>query len=363
MKVVLISGHAADSDRKTGFHFWAKILSKRGVDVDFITVGSSPISLLKKGGKQLKPPYNKWVPIDKRINRFTWLPIFHPLNFNNKFLDYLSFPLFSLYPLLLPRSLKDKIKCADYFIIESGAGIMIVSALRKLCPDAKFIYNYSDRRGVVQFHPIIPYTEKKVLHHFDMIRLNSSDTADEFPANAPTEYIPQAIDKTLFDEASSNPYTTSKNAISVGDMLFDAASIRDLATHFPDWHFHLFGKGAKIGEPALPNVIEYGEMPFQELVQYIKYADIGLAPYAHVPNAAYLSQSSLKLVQYTYCQLPIVAPDFAVTGRSHARGYTQTSGPVSAFNEAIAIDRRTIEKQQVMGWEEMIDKMMKRAAN
>lgn len=362
MKIVLISGHAADSDRKTGFHFWADILAQRGHTVKFITVGSSPISFLKKNGKQLKPPFNKWARLSENIDKFTWLPIIHPLNWNNALLNHLSWPLFSLYPSLLPDKIIREIKDADYFIIESGAGIMLVPRLRQICPKAKFIYNYSDRRGVVSFHPIIPHTEQKALPCFDMIRLNSPETANEFPAHAKTHYVPQAIDKALFDASVLNPYKTPKNAISVGDMLFDAAAIRNLAQEFPDWSFHIFGKGARIGEPALLNVMEYGEMPFEQLVPYIKFADIGLAPYSFVPDAAYLSQSSLKLVQYTYCQLPIVAPHFASKGRGHVMAYSQDNGPVPAFEQAITVDRSTIDKDGILGWDEMIDTMMKTAS-
>ncbi len=364
MKVVLISGHAADSDRKTGFHFWADILAKRNIDVDFITAGTSPLSFLKKGGKQLKPPYNQWVLIARKIKKFTWLPLFHPLNLKNKFLNYLAWPLFALYPRLLPQNMLDDVKDADYFVVESGAGVMLVPRLRALCPYAKFIYNFSDRSGVVKFHPIIEDSERRALHHFNMVRLNAAVVANDFPQGTPTRYIPQAIDKGLFDQPAPNPYAAPKNAISVGDMLFDAETVRMLAAHFPDWTFHPFGKGSKIG-PPMSNVIEYGEMPFRQLVRYIRHADIGLAPYANIAGTEYLSQSSLKLVQYTYCRLPIVAPAFAAKGRPHVMAYThdEPDSVIRAFESAMALDRRTISSENVMGWEDVIDRMMAMSAN
>ncbi len=362
MKVVLISGHDGASDRKTGFHFWAEIMAARGIGVDFVTVGSSYASLLKKNGKQLKKPFNQWIPLYDRVRKFTWMPLFHPMNFGNKLLNYLSWPVLHFYPFLLPRVLLDEIRDADLFVVESGSGPMLVPKLAKLCPKAKFIYNFSDRFNVVQYHPIIPHSDKYALAHFSMVRLNAADVKDAFPANAPVVYIPQAIDKALFDKPCANPYTGPRNAISIGDMLFDGDTIRDLAAAYPDWTFHLFGKGARLETP-MPNVKEYGEYPFDALVPYLKHADIGLAPYRYGPDREYLSQSSLKLVQYTYCRLPIVAPDFAAMGRDHAFSYSPAGkSAVEAFGEAISYDRNRIDVSSVVGWEDMVDRYLAVAA-
>jgi len=361
MKVVLISGHDGNSDRKTGFHFWMNILAARGAETYFLTVGSSRISLLKKNGKQLKSPYNRWAPLGERMQKYTWLPLFHPLFFKQKILNYLSWPIFALYPYLMPKRLLEPLKQADWFIIENGAGPILVPRLARLNPTARFIYNSSDRPSVVSFHPLVVQAEKKALPYFDVIRLNAAVMAKDFPSEIKTHYIPQAIDKTLFDAVTQNPYPTPKNAINVGDMLFDAQTIETLARAYPDWTFHLFGKGAKITAP-IENVIEHGEMPFEKLVPYLQHADIGLAPYSPSPDAGYLSQSSLKMVQYTYCQLPIVAPDFAASEtRPHLIPYTHGSfdqTAVMAFEKAISYDRSSIDKTSVPSWADVIDKMM-----
>jgi 2-beta-glucuronyltransferase len=359
MKVVLISGHDALSDRKTGFHFWADILDKRGIDVDFITVGSSPISLIRKSGKQLKPPFNKWVRLTDHMRKYTWMPLFHPLNFNNKFLNYLSWPIFHFYPHLMPNDLLASVRNADLFIVENGSGPMLVPKLAKINPKAKFIYNASDRMDVVKFHPIVSKESLDALPLFSMIRLNSAAIEQDFPKEAPTEYIPQAIDKTLFNTPYPNPYKSSRNVISIGDMLFDPQSVLALAKNFPDWNFHLFGKGATLLHPVA-NVIEYGERPFEDLVPYLQHADIGIAPYGNSTEAEYLSQSSLKLVQYTYCRLPIVTPQFAAMGRDHAFGYSPgvESTLIHAFRLCMKHDRKTIDCSSVYDWDDVIDKML-----
>lgn len=359
MKVVLISGHDALSDRKTGFHFWADILDKRGVDVDFITVGSSPLSLIKKNSKVLKPPFNEWVKITDHLRKYTWMPIFHPMNFNNKFLNFLSWPVFQFYPHLMPDELLSSVKNADLFIVESGSGPMLVPKLAKINPRAKFIYNPSDRADVVPFHPIISKKSDEALPYFSMIRLNAAAVEQDFPKGAPTKYIPQAIDKTLFDTPHKNPYKSARNVISIGDMLFDQNTVSTLAENFPDWTFHLFGKQAKLTQP-LPNVIEYGEKAFDKLVPYLQHADIGLAPYSNTKEAGYLSQSSLKLVQYTYCRLPIVTPGFAAKERAHAFAYNPDSPEtlIAAFQQAMVHDRNAIDRSEVQNWDNVIDKML-----
>lgn len=361
MKVVLVSLHDGDSDRKTGFHFWAKILAARGHDVRFLTVGSSYISLLKRGGKQPKRPFNRWQPLEARIRKFTWMPLFHPLNLPSAFLKNISRPLFSLYPKLLPSSLLKSLQGTDLFIIESGQGSMLVPRFAELCPKAKFIYNPSDRHSVIKFHPLVAESEKKALPYFTAIRLNSASVANDFPKSAPTHYIPQAIDKKIFDAPSPNPYIKLQNAINVGDMLFDETVIDILARAHPDWTFHMFGKGARLTTP-LPNVIEHGEMPFEKLVPYLQHADIGLAPYKASRQAAYLKQSSLKFVQYTYCKLPIVAPRITSNGDPHIHIYWEYNGPngvIKAFENALKYDRNAIDRSRITGWEDVVDNMMR----
>lgn len=360
MKVILISGHDGASDRKTGFHFWAEILASRGHEVRFLTVGSSLLSLLKKNGKQLKKPFNQWVELYPRVHKFTWMPPFHPLYLGKKILDELTRPIFSLYAHMMPADLLDAIKDADVYIIENGAGQMLVPRLAKMNPAARFIFNSCDRPSVVKFHPVVVESEATMLPYIHAIRLNAAAMASDFPKDTETHYIPQAIDKTLFDADMKNPYDRPKNAINVGDMIFDAKAVEILAEHFPDWNFHLFGKGAKVSKP-ISNVIEHGEVPFLSLIPYLKFADIGLSPYRNTQKAAYLGQSSLKNVQYTYCRLPIVAPAIAGGSRPHIITYSSSDDEqsvVDAFTRAIAYDRQSIDPSVVPSWEDVIDRML-----
>jgi len=360
-KVVLVTAHDYDSPRKTGFYFWAKVLTEQGKNVDWLTVGLSSLTFLKKDARQYAKPFNTWLNITPHLKKYVWCPLFHPSNFNNPVLNWLTFPLFSLYARMLPEDVKRQVKDADVFIIESGAGPLLVPTLKKLCPRARFIYNFSDRFNVVKWHPVIPWAERKTLPLFDLIRTNAAATVEDFPKGINVQYIPQAIEKDLFDNpALTNPYTKPKNAISVGDMLFDAQAIETLARKFPDWTFHLFGKKSVL-DHDLPNVVAHGEVSFADLVPYLRFADVGLAPYKDSPDADYLSHSSLKLVQYTWCRLPIVAPDFAAKGRDHVMAYNaaDVAGTIEgAFAKAVTYDRGMIDRSHVLNWEEFLQKML-----
>ena len=120
----------------------------------------------------------------------------------------------------------------------------------------------------------------------------------------------------------------------------------------------LIGKTAML-EEALPNVIAHGEKPFAQTIPYIQHADIGIAPYRPAPNADYLSQSSMKMMQYTYCRLPIVAPLFAAAGREHVLSYNPADegSIVRAMEQAISFDRNTIGISAVADWSNIVDRL------
>jgi 2-beta-glucuronyltransferase len=360
MKVVFVTHHSADSDRKTGLHFWAELLSAQGTKVDWITVGFSDLTALKKDPRSCRGPYNEWTPISPNLRKFVWKPLFHPANFNSNVVNMLAWPIFSLYPQLMPSNLKDGLRDADLFIVECGVATTLTPKFAEMCPNAKIIYDVSDRYSVTPYHPMIPHASKKFLSCYDMIRIKSSDMFTDFAEDPRVVYLPQALDKNLFDAALENPYKAQRNAVSVGDMQFDTVAIETLAEQFPDWQFHLFGRKSRITKD-LPNVITYGERPFNDIVPYIKFADVGIAPYAHSDVSDYLSESSLKLVQYTYCKLPIVTPKFASKGRDHAIGYNSQNVKATigeAFGKAIAYDRNSIDTSSVLDWQEMLDRMM-----
>jgi len=319
MNVILMTAHAPDSDRKTGFHFWLKTLAARGDNVDWVVVGFSLASAFKPQPRVYHPPFNRFCAIDgfasqeKTIRKFSWRPLFHPFFLPTSFLNDLLTPLFRLYPLLVPDALKHSFAAADVLIIENGAGLMLIPLIRRLNPAARIIYTVSDRMTTLGYHPLIIAAERSALAMIDLIHVPAQAMINDFPPSSKIHYTPQGLDKNAFDTPMPNPYKTPRNIISVGDMLFDSWAVETLARIAPDWNIHVFGKKAVVTNPP-PNVHPYGERPFDTILPYIKYADLGMAPYRPAPDADDLSQSSLKMMQYTYCRLPIIAPDFGAAG-------------------------------------------------
>ncbi len=346
MKFVMIAGHQALAPRKIGFHFWSEYLTARGDEVYFITAGQSYLALVKAKNSPARP-YNQWVLLANRLFGMSWIPPFNPC-FNRPLANPFLLPLFSLYARFFPRSTLHSIRDANYIVVESGPGLALIPMLASACPGAKIIYEVSDRLVTVGAHPTIIRAEQAALPLCDLVRVPAKVMLNDF-AEAPVCYIPQGLNKADFDIGFPSPYEKGKNVVSIGDMLFDANAVAIMASHFTDWTFHIFGRNARLNQ-SLPNVIEYGEHPIGELTKYIQHADIGIAPYRPAPNCEYLAQSSLKMIQYTYCQLPIVAPAFAANGRPHVLAYESADKPesvIAAFRKAVDFDRTAINKSAV----------------
>jgi len=359
MRVVFLTGHAANSPRRTGFHFWGDILSSQGHEVEWVTVGFSTLSCLKPR-KTLPPqPYNRWIAHSSHVRSFVWCPPVHPVNLGMPFLNRWAVPLFNVYPRLLPASVAARIQEADVVITEVGAGLMLIPSIARRNPCTQLIYFAADRLRTVGAHPAIVQAEREALPHFSLIRVPSAVMKDDYDPSLPVKVIPQGVPKALFDAPHANPYAQGKNAVAVGDMLFDARMVEMLSEQFPDWTFHLFGHHAKLGR-QYRNVVEYGEMPYDRIIPYLRHADVGLAPYRPVEGSDYIAQSSLKLAQYTYCRLPVVAPDFMVQNRSYIKGYDPVSHDrlKDAFLQAMATDRGKIDTSSILDWNDVLAQML-----
>lgn len=358
MKVAFVVRHDATSARKTGLHFWSQILLDSGASVNWISIGVSRLSLLKDS-KPLHPgPYNEWQSVVPGLKKYVWCPLFHP-TFNYFPINIVLCQICALYPHQLRRQVIDDMQDADLILFDES-GLPLVPKLARACPKARLVYYVADRLTTLNAHPLIIKAEKKALPYFHLIRVPASAMIRDFPRNLPVRFIPQGLEKQDFDLHRPNPYARPRNAISVGDMLFHAAPLEALAEAFTDWTFHIFGRYARLNR-EYPNVVTYGETPFEKIIPYMQHANIGLAPYKATQDADYLSQSSLKLIQYTYCRLPIVAPDFVATGRDHVLpydAYGQPSSIISAFEKAQGFDRSTIDHSSIVTWVESLKDML-----
>lgn len=356
MKVTLIVAHEYDAKRKVGFHYWADYLVENGHEVDYVSVGKSYFFPFFK--RPLPAIKNSWISISDKLKVYNWVSWVHPI-LNKAALNWILMPLFRLIPHQFGQSNYQRIAQSDVVIVESGIGLAMIPFIKNLNKNVKVIYEASDRLKTVGAHPYVIEVENSAKAYLDLIRVPAEVMLDDFKdvTHILVKYIPQGISKIAFDSNTlPSPYTSEKNAVSVGDMLFDEALITKLAEVYPDWKFHLFGRNAKLKQ-NLPNVVTHGECKFDDIVPYIKHANIALAPYRNAPNCEYLSQSSLKLLQYKYCNIPIVAPKFASGSTSGTYAYEDWESAIKAFADASTSSSSSLN-EAVMSWDEVLLDML-----
>lgn len=310
-KFTLVTRHYFSShNRKTTVHFLAREFAKRGYEVNFVTVGRSRLSCLNKNKAKAVPSdlsREKFLSVEENIQSIVMDEYIHPFSSHSKIIKFLTNPYFLRYGKTIPNVVKKEVADSDIVLIECGYGVAYFKALKELCTKAKFVYFATDPLSQVGLRSEFEDIEQSVIEQFDVVRVASSELGERFPATANVKIIPQGLDKSIFDNAQTSPYSeNSFNFISIGDMSFDAQSIIAMAKSKPDAFFHIFG--ADIIEDYPENIIVHGEVEFTKLVPYIKFADVGIMPYKMNAHMSYLTKTSLKFLQYSYSGLPIITP-------------------------------------------------------
>lgn len=361
-RILVVSGHHfADAPRRVDLHFMSDQLREEGAEVDFLICRLSPLSRFLRDGRYEHArtrPVNAWFRLDERLQEFVWFAPFHPINLRYGWLNAVVAPLYRRYGSFLPKAVIERLSDYSHIVIESGPSPLLTRYLRRHAPKAKFIYHAADRLETIRVHPCIIKELNATLPLYDQIRIMAEAMRADFAAQDRVVFVPHGISKGLFDAAAATPYEGPRHAISVGDMMFDAGMIETLAAANPDWTFHLFGKKAQPLQPR-PNIVAHGEVSFGTIVPFIKFADIGIAPYRAGAGADYLSQSSLKMIQYSYCHLPIVAPRFAAAGRDNVCAYEpdDQNSIRAAFERAKDMDHLTIDTSDILTWEDVVDRL------
>lgn len=352
--IAFLTAHTPGGRRKASVLALAEALAAAGHEVNVIRVVSSRLgNLLRWANQPDSPPLNTRYPIGKHMTGFNYHPPVHPFNLPIGPLKMMLWPIFALYPRWFPRTAWSMLAESDVVICESGLGLLLVPSIASRYPNLRLIYSVSDRLRTLNAHPLLLKAERQALPGFSLIRVPARAMMSDY-AGWPVRHIPHGIDRALFDREHPSPFATGKNAVVIGDMLFDADIVERIAVAYPDWVLHLIGRRCRL-KRTLPNVIEHGERPFAETVAFIQHADVGIAPYATAPDAEYLSQSSLKMIHYSYCRLPVVAPDFVRAGHENVLAYdpAQPESAVGAFGRAMACDGETFEASSIPDWREV----------
>ncbi len=346
--VVLLTGHYYNSKRKAGFHHIAETLYKLNYNITFVTVNISYLSLLRYNYRFEYPILEEK---DKLINQklgmrsYVHFTLFHPLSVNTWWSKIINGILTPLNPLFIRKKMKKIITQANIVIFESTPSITLFRKLKKINPAAKYIYRVSDDLELLNApDPVISY-EKNALSEFDLVSVPSKYIFDRLPDTSNKHLQFHAISKKLFDEEKNNPYTTENNVVFIGNSRLDEETLNTMVENFPHYKFHVIGPiETKI---KTTNIHYYGEMKFEETVPYLKFADIGLVIKTYEYGAESYTDC-LKVIQYTYCNLSIVAPSFLKTDRKNTFYYEIGNVPsiCSAMEQAMTADRSQFKKER-----------------
>ncbi|PIZ34647.1 hypothetical protein [Candidatus Aquicultor secundus] len=360
-RVVLITGHYWRSNKKAGFHWLADAFHRNGSEVLFFTCSLSLLSFLRRDKRLqydgLFQARNRLIAEEEGLWSFVWFTPWHPANLRAGILNKLSTPLFRRYGSFSLGSAESFMQSADVFIIESGPGLLLVPYLKRLRPDARFVYRVSDDLRFLRSHPVVIQAEEEYVSRFDLVSVPSTGMLKLFEGKTPhLELHLHGINKELFDADYPNPYagTAGPNLVFVGVSHFDIDFLDRASRLFPTRNFHIIGPID--GVQDCPNVKIYGELDFLKTVPFIKHADIGLATRSYMPGAELLGDS-LKIIQYTYCRLSIVAPSFISTDRPNIIFYHPGDDESirRAMLAASTYNRSQTYRDDIKSWDELAE--------
>ncbi|CAN1209719.1 UDP-glucuronate:glycolipid 2-beta-glucuronosyltransferase [Tumidithrix helvetica PCC 7403] len=356
-RVVLITGHYWNSKRKAGFHWLADALWRQGWEVVFLTAALSWLSVIRRDYRLEYPVLqeaNKLQQVKLGMWSYVWFTLWHPANLRWNLLNFLSRKWFHSYSQLPLGEVEPMIRDADLFIFESTPALLLFEKCKCLNPRAQYIYRVSDDLRRLRSHPIVLEREKQIVSQFDLVSVPSRYIYELFDKLPNLELQLHGIRKDLFSLEYSNPYPPSEfpNLIFVGNSYFDCDFLDQASQLFPYWQFHVIGPINNL--PKRQNIIAYGELPFEATVPYLKYADIALQTLVYSRGSESFTDS-LKVIQYTYCQLPIIAPAYLSSSRAHMFYYQPDN--VASIREALisahTYDRSKIQTDEIISWDEL----------
>jgi len=362
-KIVILTSHVfLQGFRKASIHFVAQNWARQGHRVHFVTVGHSRLSGIKQPDRYRalqREQANRFAKLDDNLYAGAYLPLLHAFSSRKTIFNCLLAPLFRLYGRRLPSFVAGQIKEADLVVLESGTPLAFFTAVKKLNPAARTLYFCRDLLRSVGAAPVLQDIERETIGIFDAVCVPSRHLGALLPPGGRIAFVPQGVDRAIFDDAHVSPYPPgSLNAVAVGDMLFDRASIDRMAVAAPAVTFHLFGVR---WTGAIPNNVRvYGEQAFETVAPFIRHADIGLAPYRLTPDDVYLAESSLKLLQYSHCLLPVILPEVIPVHRGNEITYRpgEATGWAEKIDRALTLPRSSTFREGILSWEQVAEKTL-----
>jgi 2-beta-glucuronyltransferase len=356
---LIISGHDYRSKRRANTHFIADVLAQRG-KVNFYSIGFSHLSLIKSD-----PRAELWAKANvaeefRGVQCYLERSVVHPFRMGREWLDVPEALWFESYARKPRKQLRDWVAGAQTIIFESGLSVLLAEQVAMANPAAKKIYLASDDLRTIGCSENLSRALDRSAACFDYAVLPSRLLVQAVPANMTKTYVPHGFDKEAFLGPCVSPFSSPVNAVSVGSMLFDANFFRTACAEFPNVMFHVIGGGRNSAGLASENLVVWPEMPFSETVRYIRHASVGIAAYTANDAPYYLSDTSMKLLQYQYVGLNGVCPFFACGEFPGRFGYApdNSASIVSALDRALGADRFEPDDSLFLDWSDVVDRIL-----
>ena len=319
-RAIFVTGHYLLSKRRAGFHWLADALWSQGWHVTFFTANFSRLNHLKRDHRfdyGLPAKSHVVEVVDDRRVSFIWYTPWHPANRLPAVLQTLTTPLFRGYGDLPLGAGEELVRSADLVVFESTSGLMLYDRFRNLNPGARYVYRVSDDLQMLRAHRLVVATEERIAPGFDLVSVPSEYILRRFDGlpNARLQY--HGIDTSQFENPGPSPYDPrwETNAVFVGSWEFDVGFIDVATREFPTWGFHVVGPIR--GLPSRPNLVATGEIPLRGHDSLHHPCRHRAAEPRYFPGAEAFTDS-LKVIQYSYCRLPIVRPTFLASSRPNA---------------------------------------------
>lgn len=357
MSYLIISAHDYRSRRKAGVHFVTAELAKRG-KTRFFSCQYSLLSELKSDPRKSLAQLANKKAIQDEVECYLWKTAIHPFNMRKPMLRAAESFLFRRYVANADPVLVEWMMEADTIIFESGIAPIFFELSAELNPQARKIYLASDDLATINVASYVKRTFQRIAPKMDALCLKSRFMLDGVPASRNRYIVPHGFDFSIAEHADPSPYPAGLHAVALGSMLFDPSFFVIASKLFPNITFHVIGSGHPRRDDYGANVKVYDEMPHRQTLPYIKHADIGLAPYRAAGLPSYLSDTSLKLMQYDFFALPALCPQ-AIVGDYRSRfGYTpgDADSIAAAFDAALTAPRQTFRTP--LPWSAVVDRLL-----
>lgn len=315
--LVVSATHDYRSKKRANIHFITDELAKRG-PTTFLSTHSSLLSAKLKRDRRFNNFSTKGVT-QNGVNCRLWKTTIHPFNVNSRAGAAWNLSASAVYNRMIPEDIKDTIKEARTVIIESGSAVGLIGRIRSLNPNCTIIYNASDTLQTINLSDFYTGQLHKHANAISHARLPSPLMKKYHSMIGEVRVISHGLDEDFFRDDYVDPYQSRLTAVSVGSMLFDAEFFSMASKAFPDVDFYIIGSGNQ--GLASENLFWIDEMPFQETIRYIRFADVGIAPYSSALASDYLIDTSMKLLQFEAAGIPAVCPHFVQGGKSSRFGY------------------------------------------